>query len=144
MRKKPGYPFVFPQREPERRDPALPGGALGEQLLAEQLETLKTLGRLEAQMESQREQTQQLRVSLEGKIDDLKECMTASNEERATLCREHSERLKALEHDRTWLRGASRPVRWMLGVLFAALAAIGMAGLGLLTDWLKHIMGMAS
>lgn len=102
-------------------------------------------------MESQREQTQQLRVSLEsmgnrleGKIDDLKECMTASNEERATLCREHSERLKALEHDRTWLRGASRPVRWMLGVLFAALAAIGMAGLGLLTDWLKHIMGMAS
>ena len=144
MAKRPGYPFSYSSKKApaERHELELPDGALGQRLLAEQMETQKTLGRLEAQMESQQEQTRQLNTSLEKKIDGLKESMDASNTERTSLCREHSERLKALEHDKMWLKGASRPIRWMLGILVAALAAIGMTGLNLLADWLKHIMGM--
>ncbi len=151
MAKRLGYPFSYSSKKApaERHELELPDGALGQRLLAEQMETQKTLGRLEAQMESQQEQTRQLNTSLENmgnrlekKIDGLKESMDASNTERTSLCREHSERLKALEHDKMWLKGASRPIRWMLGILVAALAAIGMTGLNLLADWLKHIMGM--
>ena len=138
MAKRPGYPFSYSSKKApaERHELELPDGALGQRLLAEQ-------------MESQQEQTRQLNTSLENmgnrlekKIDGLKESMDASNTERTSLCREHSERLKALEHDKMWLKGASRPIRWMLGILVAALAAIGMKGLNLLADWLKHIMGM--
>ena len=150
MAKRPGYPFSYSKEaSAERHELELPGVVLGQRLLVEQLENKKTLGRLEAQMENQQEQTQKLNTSLENmgnrlekKIDGLKESMDASNTERTSLCREHSERLKALEHDKMWLKGASRPIRWMLGSLIAALAAIGVTGLNLLADWLKHIMGM--
>lgn len=127
-----------------------PAGTLGEQLLQGQMAQQRSLGRLEAGMEAQKEQGQRIERSLDnmgrrldGKIDEAVAAVEAARAERREAdtrrddrCQAHEARLSALEHDKSMLRGASRTVK----LLWAALSALGLSGLVLLLEWLRGLL----
>lgn len=124
-----------------------PGGTLGEQLLQGQMAQQRSLGRLEAGMEAQKEQGRRIERSLDnmgrrldGKIDEAVEAARAERREADTRrddrCQAHEARLSALEHDKSMLRGASRTVK----LLWAALSALGIGGLAALVGWLNKLL----
>lgn len=127
-----------------------PSGTLGEQLLQGQMAQQRSLGRLEAGMEAQREQGRRIERSLDnmgrrldGKIDEAVAAVEAARAERREAdtrrddrCQAHEARLSALEHDKSMLRGAGHTVK----LLWAALSALGLSGLVLLLNWLQGLL----
>lgn len=127
-----------------------PGGTLGEQLLQGQMAQQRSLGRLEAGMEAQKEQGRRIERSLDnmgrrldGKIDEAVAAVEAARAERREAdirrddrCQAHEARLSALEHDKSMLRGASRTVK----LFWAVLSALGIGGLAALVGWLNKLL----
>lgn len=117
--------------------------SLGQALLRAQSHTDRTLGRVEASIDSLKEQgsrqekaMENMGKRLERKIDDTFRDVSGALSGREDRCRDHDARLAALEHDKSRLLGA----RWAVRLLWALLSTLGLGGVAALVSWWSRML----